>query len=67
MITRPVNFFGKLSDRGELESLTTVDERSIARKTTSCYSATAEAWLRVWKIGQCISLRIRCVGEYTTC
>ena len=66
MIIRPFNFFGKLNDRGVLESLTTrPDERPIAWKPDYLlYSATPEDWLRSWKVGQWNALRVRCVGEY---
>jgi hypothetical protein len=66
MIIRPFNFFGKLNDRGELQSLTTKpDERPVAWKENYLLSsASAEAWLAAWKIGQWNALRVRCVGEY---
>ena len=66
MIIRPFNFFGRLNDRGELESLTAKpDERPVAWKPAYLlYSATSEQWLRLWKIAQWNDLRVRCVGEY---
>jgi hypothetical protein len=66
MIIRPFNFFGKLDDRGALTSLTTKpDERPVAWKPDYLlYSATAEQWLKAWKIGDWNTLRVRCVGEY---
>jgi len=66
MIIRPFNIFGKLNDRGALESLTTKpDERPVAWKQDYLlYSATPEAWMSAWKIGEWNNLRIRCVGEY---
>jgi hypothetical protein len=66
MIIRPFNFFAKLNERGELQSLTTrPDERPIAWKPEYLlYSATPEEWLKSWRIGQWNALRIRCVGEY---
>jgi hypothetical protein len=66
MIIRPFNFFGKLDDHGALASLTTKpDERPVAWKPDYLlYSATPEAWMQTWKIGQWNTLRVRCVGEY---
>jgi hypothetical protein len=66
MIIRPFNVFGKLNDRGMLESLTTKpDERPVAWKPDYLlYSATAETWLQTWKLNQWNALRVRCVGEY---
>ena len=66
MIIRPFNFFGKVDDQGQLLSLTTKpDERPIAWKPDYLqYSATPEAFLQTWKIGQWNTLRVRCVGEY---
>ena len=66
MIIRPFNIFGTLDDRGQLQGLTTKpDERPVAwRPDYLLDSATPEAWLRAWKIGQWNTLRVRCVGEY---
>jgi hypothetical protein len=66
MIIRPFNFFGTLNDKRELVSLTTKpDERPVAWKPDYLlYSATAEEFLKTWKIGDWNTLRIRCVGEY---
>jgi len=66
MIIRPFNIFGKLDDKGILTGFTTQpDERDVAWKPDYLvYSATPEAWLSIWKIGQWNTLRIRCVGEY---
>jgi len=66
MIIRPFNFFAKLNDKGAVESLTTKpDERPVAWKPDYLlYSATADEWLRTWKLNQWNTLRIRCVGEY---
>ena len=66
MIIRPFNFFGKLNEQGTLTEFTTKpDERDIAWKPDYLvYSATPEAWLSAWKIGQWNTLRIRCVGKY---
>lgn len=66
MIIRPFNIFGKLNEQGELKSLTTKpDERPVAWKPDYLlYSATADEWMKTWKIGEWNALRVRCVGEY---
>ena len=66
MIIRPFSYFGTLNDKGALTGLTTrPDARDIAWKPDYLvYSATPEAWLSAWKIGQWNTLRIRCVGQY---
>ena len=66
MIIRPFNIFGQMNDQGTLMGFTTKpDERKIAWDPSYLvYSATPEAWLATWKIGQWNTLRVRCVGKY---
>jgi hypothetical protein len=66
MIIRPFNLFGTVDDKGKLKSLATKpDEREVAWKPDYLlYSATPQAFLEAWKIGEWNRLRVRCVGKY---
>ena len=66
MIIRPFNIFAERNAQGVLTGISTKpDPRPIAWKPDYLvYSATAEQWLSVWKVGQWNALRVRCVGAY---
>jgi hypothetical protein len=66
MIIRPFDLFGTVDEKGKLKSLTAKpDERAIAWKPDYLlYSATPQAFLEAWKIGEWNRLRVRCVGKY---
>jgi len=66
MIIRPFNIFKKTNDQGVITGFETKpDERDVAWKPNYLvYSATAEDWLSVWKVGGWNSLAVRCVGKY---
>jgi hypothetical protein len=66
MIIRPFNIFALRNAQGVLTGLSTKpDPRPVAWKPDYLvYSATAQDWLSVWKIGEWNTLAVRCVGAY---
>lgn len=62
----PFNFFGKLDSNGRLAALEMKPD-SRAEKWPAgvyAYSCKPEEWLKVWRVGEWNTARIRCQGKY---